>query len=121
MTQKVARRALVEFCEDFEEDIEFTPARFFPVPNQTTPTWCEKVRDLEEINPQALEYTGLSTVRYLHALDLLYEDQQRKLTGWINKYKDQGDELYKTTMELYKSNGKRAILQRELVWQNRPK
>jgi hypothetical protein len=39
--QKTARQALTEYCQIFEEDIEHTPARFFPVPNQTTPTWCE--------------------------------------------------------------------------------
>ena len=74
--QKAALQALIEYCQIFEEDIEHTLARFFPMPDQTTPTWCEKVRVLEKISPQAPEYTTVSTVKYLHALDSLYEDQQ---------------------------------------------
>ena len=31
--QLAARQALVEYCRIFEEDIEHTPARFFPMPN----------------------------------------------------------------------------------------
>lgn len=59
--QRGARQALAEICADLEEDIEFTPAIFFPVLNQTTPTWCDKVRDLEKISPQAPKYTCVST------------------------------------------------------------
>ena len=72
--QKAACQALAEYYQIFEEDIEHTPTGFFPVPDQTTPTWCEKVRVLEKISPQAPEYTAVSTIRYLHALDTLYED-----------------------------------------------
>jgi hypothetical protein len=79
--QKAARQALAKFCQIFEEDIEHTPATFFPMPNQTTPTWCEKVQDLEKISPQALEYTEVFNIRYMHALDAIYEDQQKELAG----------------------------------------
>ena len=72
--QKAARQALIEYRQIFEEDIERTPARFFPVPNQTTPTWCEKVWALEKIDLKTPEYTAVTTVKYLHALDTLYEN-----------------------------------------------
>jgi hypothetical protein len=49
--QKAARQALAEYCQIFEEDIEHTPAKYFLVPNQTTPTWYEKVRAMEKVNP----------------------------------------------------------------------
>ena len=72
--QKAARQALAEFCQIFEEDIEHPSARFFSVPNQTTPTWHEKVWDLGKISPQAPEYTEVFNVRYMHALDAIFED-----------------------------------------------
>jgi dsDNA-binding SOS-regulon protein len=98
----------------FEEDIEHTPARFFPMPNQTTPTWCEKVRALEKINPRAPDYTIVSTIKYLHALDFLYEDQQQQLSGWITKAKEIGDELRNTNLELFLARQEKAILKLKL-------
>jgi hypothetical protein len=80
----------------FEEDIEHTPTRFFPVPNQTTPTWCEKVRALEKIDLKTHEYAAVTTVKYLHALDTLYENQQQELSRWITKAKEIGNELRDT-------------------------
>jgi len=84
----------------FEEDKEHTPTRFFPVPDQTTPTWSEKVKELEEIGPQTPEYTTVSTIRYLHALDTLYEDQQRELKKWTTKAKEAEAEVRSLRMEL---------------------
>lgn len=112
--QKAARQALVEYCQMFEEDVEYTSTRFFPVPKQTTPTWCGKVWDLEKVNLKAPKYTGVSTVRYLHALDSLYEDQQQELSAWIARLREAREEQFKTTMELYKANQKKAILMQEL-------
>ena len=91
--QKGARQALVEYCQIFEEDIESTPARFFPMPNQTTPTWCEKVQALQKIDPKTPEYTIVTTIKYLHALDTLYENQQQELSRWIAKAMEIGNEL----------------------------
>jgi hypothetical protein len=105
---------LVEIYAEFEEDIEFTPARFFPVANQTTPTWCEKVRDLEKVNPQSPEYTRVSTIRYLHALDSLYEDQQLEKIAWINRYRHLEIELENTNSELYKATREKLTLQHKL-------
>ena len=73
--QMAARQALMDYCQIFEEDIEHTPARFFPVPDQTTPIWCEKIQALENIGRQMPDAIMPFTVKYLHALDSLYEDQ----------------------------------------------
>ena len=43
---------------------------------------------MEKVGQQILEYTIVSTVKYLHALDVLYEDQQRELKKWTTKAKD---------------------------------
>ena len=48
--RKATHQALIKYCQIFVEDIEHTLARFFPVPNLTTPKWCEKVRALEKID-----------------------------------------------------------------------
>lgn len=98
----------------FKEDIEYTPAKYFPVPDQTTPAWHEKVRALERIKPQSLEYMKVFTVRYLHALDSIYEDQQQELSGWIVKVMETRNELHNVTMELHRANREKAILQLQL-------
>jgi len=90
-------------------------ARFFRVPNQTTPTWREKARDLGKISPQTPEYMEVFNVRYMHALDAVYEDQQKELSGWITKVKEIKNELRNTTMEFYLANQERSILRRKLT------
>jgi len=102
------------YCQIFEEDIEHTHARFFLVPNQTTPTWCEKVQALEKIDPKTPEYTAVTTVKYLHALDTLYENQQQELSRWIAKAKEIGSELRDTKWELYLVRQERAIMKNKL-------
>ena len=62
-----------------------TPLQDF---SYTTPNWCEKVKDLEEVGQQTPEYTTISTIRYLHALYALYEDQHRELKKWTTKAKE---------------------------------
>ena len=84
----VARQALMDYCQIFEEDIEHTPARFFPMVDQTTPTWCEKIQALENIGQQMPDTIMPFTVKYLHALDSLYKDQHQELMRWITKTRD---------------------------------
>ena len=43
---------------------------------------------MEKVGQRTLDYTIVSTVRYLHALDALYEDQQRELKKWTTKAKE---------------------------------
>jgi hypothetical protein len=51
---------------------------------------------MEKINLQTPEYTAISTINYLHALDCLYEGQQQELSRWMTKAKEIGDELRDT-------------------------
>ena len=99
-TQKLARIALADYCGIFEEDIHHTPAKYFPVPNQTTPTWHDKVRELEQINRETPAYTKVLTIRYLHNLDNLFEDQQKELAAWIDRQKRTRAELNKRTIRM---------------------
>ena len=54
-------------------------------------------------------------VRYMNALDTIYEDQQKELAGWITKATEIRDALHHTTMELYLANQERVILRRKLT------
>lgn len=104
----------MEIYEAFEEDIEYTPARFFPTPNQITPIWTEKIKDLEKIDPKTPEYAGVLTVRYLHALAALYEDQYQEKVAWIDRYRRLGAELLNARWELYRANRENLILKHKL-------
>jgi hypothetical protein len=80
------------------------------MPNQTTPTWCEKVWALERVDPKAPEYTAVSTVRYLHALDSLYEDQHQELKRSMAKAKEIDAELRSVRLDLFIATQQRATL-----------
>lgn len=111
--QIAARQALMDYCQMFEEDIEHTPARFFPVVDQTTPTWTMKVRDLEDIGRHMPNSTMVSTVKYLHALDSLYEDQRQELKKWIKKARKAEDEVRKWRFESYLLEGRLANMRKK--------
>jgi hypothetical protein len=102
--QVAARQALMDYCQIFEEDIEHTPARFFPVPDQTTPTWCGKIQDLENVGRQMPDAIMPFTVKYLHALDSLYEDQRQELIRWITRAKEAEAEVRALKLELEETN-----------------
>jgi hypothetical protein len=73
--QIAACQALTDICQDYEAKVDNTHARFFPVMDQTYPNMNDKVEAMEKVGQQTPEYTIVSTVRYLHALDTLYEHQ----------------------------------------------
>jgi len=85
-------------------------ARFFPVPNQTTPTWCEKLQALENIGRQMPDAIMPFTVKYLHALDALYEDQHRELMRWVTKTRDTEAEVRALQLELEEAHKQMAII-----------
>lgn len=47
--------------------------------DQTSPIWRKKMKAMEKMGPQAPEYTMMTTARYLHALDVLHEEQELEL------------------------------------------
>ena len=64
--------------------------------------------------PKTPEYTAVTTIKYLHALDTLYENQQQELSRWIAKAKEIGSELWDTKWELYLVRQERAIMKNKL-------
>ena len=91
--QIVACQALTNICQDYEAKIDNIHARFFPIVDQTTPIWRENIEALEKDGQRTPEYTIVAPVKYLHPLDILYEDQQRELKKWTAKAKDAEAEL----------------------------
>jgi len=69
---------------------------------------------MEKVNLHTPKYTIVVTIKYLHALDSLYEDQQQELSRWITKAKEIGHELINTNLELFLVRQERAILKNKL-------
>jgi hypothetical protein len=113
--QKAALQALADYCQIFEEDIEHTPARFFPVLNQTTPTWRLKIQDLEKVGQRMPDAILPATVRYLHALDYLYEEQRQELKVWKTRARKMEEELGKVKLELSLANEQKVEFKRKLA------
>ena len=42
--------------------------------DQTYLVWRKKIKAMKKAKPQAPEYTLMTTAKYLHALDILYEN-----------------------------------------------
>jgi hypothetical protein len=103
----------MDYCQIFEEDVEHTPARFFPIADQTTPTWSEKIQALEDVERQLPDSILPFTVKYLHALDSLYEDQHRELKRWIKKAKKAEAETRKLRLETLVLNSRVATMRKE--------
>jgi hypothetical protein len=72
--QIVAHRALMEICQEYESKVNNTYARFFPVIDHISLSWRKKIKAMEKVKPQMPEYTLMTTTKYLHALDTLYEN-----------------------------------------------
>jgi len=64
----------MDICDDYEAKVNNTHARFFPMMDQTSLIWHKKIKAIEKAEPRAPEYTMMSTTRYLHALNIPYED-----------------------------------------------
>jgi hypothetical protein len=113
--QKAARQAITEFCVAFEEDIEHTPARFYPVPDQSTPTWNLKIEDLQKIDVKAPEFTMVTTVVYMHALDILYDYQKEEMERQAREKEEIQRELYDARLRLREDSKEKARLKLELA------
>jgi len=74
--------------QENEAEINNTHAKFFPVIDRTSLVWRKKIKALEKTKPQMLEYTIMTTAKYLHALDTLYENQEIELKIKNTKLKE---------------------------------
>ena len=56
--------------------------------DQTSHVWRKKIKAMEKAEPQALEYPLVTTAKYLHPLDTLYENQEIELKIKNTKLKE---------------------------------
>jgi len=59
---------------------------------------------MEKVKPQALEYTLMTTAKYLHALDILYKNQEMELKIRNAKLKEAEAEVQALKTELLMLN-----------------
>ena len=69
----------MDICQDYEAKINNTHARLFPVMDQTSLIRRKKIKAMEKVEPQSPVYPLMTTAKYLHALDILYEHQEHEL------------------------------------------
>lgn len=76
--QAAARQALTLFCEKHEREVGHTPSRFFPPSDYSRPAWLRRMETLEGVGQREDDPTLIATVRYLLALDGLYEAHRQE-------------------------------------------
>ena len=78
----------MDICQEYEAKVNNTHARFFPVIDYTSLVWRKKIKAMEKAKPQAPKYTLMTTAKYMHALDILYENQEVELKIKNTKLKE---------------------------------
>ena len=94
----------MNICQEYEAEVNNTHAKFFPVMDQTSLVWCKKIKAMEKAEPQALEYPLVTTAKYLHPLDTLYENQEIELKIKNTKLKEAEAEVQALRTELLMLN-----------------
>ena len=77
----------MDICQDYEAKINNTHARLFPMMDQTSLIWHKKINAMENGEPQSSVYPLVTTAKYLHDLDILYEDQEQEMKMQTAKLK----------------------------------
>ena len=82
--------------------------------DQTSLVWHKKIKAMEKAKPQAPEYTLMTIAKYLHALDILYENQEVELKIKNTKLKEAEAEVQALRTELLTLNS-----QLSTVWEEK--
>ena len=53
-------------------------------------------------------------VRYMHALDAIFEDQQKEVSGWITRAQEIKNELRNTPMEIISGKTRRSTTEAKI-------
>ena len=87
--------------------------KVFPVLDQTSLIWHKKIKAMEKAKPQALEYTLMTTAKYLHALDILYENQEVELKINNTKLKEVEAKVQALKIEQLMLNSQLSTMRKE--------
>ena len=80
--------------------------------DQTSLVW-RKIKALEKAKPQMPEYTLMTTAKYLHALNTLYENQEIELKIKNTKLKEAKAEVQALRKELLMLNSQLSTMREE--------
>jgi len=107
--------ALMIICQENDAEVNNTHARYFPVMDQTSLIWRKKIKAMEKAKPQTPEYILMTIAKYLHALDILYKNQERELKIRNTKLKEAEAEVQALRMELLMLNSQLSTMREEKV------
>ena len=79
----------------------------------TSLVWRKEIKALEKTKPQMPKYTLMTTAKYLHALDTLYENQEIELKIRNTKLKEAEAEDQALRKELLMLNSQLLTLREE--------
>ena len=103
----------MNICQENKAKINNTHAKFFLVMDHTSLVWRKKIKALEKAKPQMLEYTLMTTTKYLHALDTLYENQEIESKIKNTKLKEAKAEVQALRKELLMLNSQLSTMREE--------
>jgi predicted RNase H-like nuclease (RuvC/YqgF family) len=81
--------------------------------DQTSLVWRKKIKALEKAKPQMSEYTLMTTTKYIHALDTLYENQEIESNIKITKLKEAEAVVQALRKELLMLNSQLSTMREE--------
>ena len=103
----------MNICQEYEAEVNNTHAMFFPVMDQTSLIWRNKIKTLEKVKPLAPDYALKTTAKYLHALDSLYKNQEVELKIKDAKLKETKAEVQVLRAELLMLNSQLSTMREE--------
>ena len=81
--------------------------------DHTSLVWHKKIKALEKAKPQMPKYTLMTTAKYLHALDTLYENQEIESKIKNTKLKEGEAEVQALRKELLMLNSQLSTMREE--------
>ena len=81
--------------------------------DQASLVWRKKIKALEKMKPQMPKYTLMTTAKYLHALDTLYENQEIELKIKNTKLKEVEAKVQALRKELLMLNSQLSTMREE--------
>ena len=81
--------------------------------DQTSLIWRKKIKAMEKVEPQSPVYPLMTIAKYLHALDILYEDQEQEMKMQTTKLKEAKAEARALRTELLMINSQLSTMREE--------
>ena len=103
----------MDICQEYEAKVNNTHARFLLVMDYTSVVWRKKIKAREKAKPQAPGYTLMTIAKYMHALDILYENQEVELKINNTKLKEVEAKVQALKIEQLMLNSQLSTMRKE--------